>query len=39
MDYSEAYNRLENLRRLRPNMGTDSTAALLGELGDHTPNS
>ena len=37
MDYSEAYNRLEGLRRLRPNMGTDSTAALLGELGDpHT---
>ena len=37
MDYSEAYNRLEGLRRLRPNMDTDSTAALLGELGDpHT---
>ena len=34
MEYHEAINTLERLRRLRPEMGTESTAALLAHLGD-----
>jgi dihydropteroate synthase len=34
MEYHEAVNRLEGLRRLRPKLGTETTASLLAELGD-----
>jgi dihydropteroate synthase len=34
MEYYEAVNRLEGLRRLRPKLGTETTAALLASLGD-----
>jgi dihydropteroate synthase len=34
MEYHEAVNRLERLRRLRPKLGTETTAALLEHLGD-----
>ncbi|MDS0476183.1 dihydropteroate synthase [Natrinema sp. 1APR25-10V2] len=34
MEYHEAVNRLERLRRLRPEMGTDATAAMLADLDD-----
>jgi dihydropteroate synthase len=34
MEYHEAVNRLEGLRRLRPKLGTETTAALLSALGD-----
>lgn len=34
MEYHEAVNRLERLRRLRPNLGTETTAALLAHLDD-----
>ncbi|MEF8851915.1 MAG: dihydropteroate synthase [Haloarculaceae archaeon] len=34
MEYHEAVNRLERLRRLRPKLGTETTAALLTHLDD-----
>ena len=34
MEYHEAVNRLERLRRLRPKLGTETTAALLAHLDD-----
>jgi len=34
MECHEAVNRLERLRRSRPKLGTDTTAALLAALGD-----
>jgi len=34
MEYFEAVNTLEGLRRLRPKKGTETTAALLEHLGD-----
>ena len=34
MEYHEAVNTLERLRRLRPKLGTETTASLLGFLGD-----
>jgi dihydropteroate synthase len=34
MEYHEAVNTLERLRRLRPKMGTETTASLLAHLGD-----
>ena len=34
MEYHEAVNRLEGLRRLRPKLGTDTTASLLAVHGD-----
>jgi dihydropteroate synthase len=34
MEYHEAVNALERLRRLRPKLGTETTASLLAELGD-----
>ncbi|RQG97339.1 dihydropteroate synthase [Natrarchaeobius chitinivorans] len=34
MEYHEAINRLERLRRLRPEMGTDATEAMLAEIGN-----
>jgi len=34
MEYYEAVNTLEELRRLRPKKGTETTAALLSHLGD-----
>ncbi len=34
MEYHEAVNALERLRRLRPKQGTETTASLLGHLGD-----
>ena len=34
MEYHEAVNRLERLRRLRPKLGTETTAALLEHLDD-----
>jgi dihydropteroate synthase len=34
MEYHEAVNQLERLRRLRPKLGTDTTAALLAHHGN-----
>ena len=34
MEYHEAIHRLERLRRLRPKLGTETTAGLLAHLGD-----
>jgi dihydropteroate synthase len=34
MEYHEAVNTLERLRRLRPKLGTDTTASLLAHLGN-----
>ncbi|PSP98865.1 dihydropteroate synthase, partial [Halobacteriales archaeon QS_5_70_17] len=34
MEYHEAVDTLERLRRLRPKLGTETTASLLAELGD-----
>ncbi|MEF8841174.1 MAG: dihydropteroate synthase [Haloarculaceae archaeon] len=34
MEYHEAVNTLERLRRLRPKLGTETTASLLEHLGD-----
>jgi len=34
MEYHDAIQRLERLRRLRPKLGTETTAALLAHLGD-----
>lgn len=34
MEYYEAVNRLEQLRRHRPKLGTGTTASLLAELGN-----
>jgi len=34
MEYNEAVNRLERLRRLRPKLGTETTAALLATHGN-----
>ena len=34
MEYHEAVNKLERLRRLRPKLGTETTASMLSELGD-----
>jgi len=34
MEYHEAIDRLERLRRLRPKLGTETTAGLLAHLGD-----
>jgi dihydropteroate synthase len=34
MEYHEAVNSLERLRRLRPKLGTETTASLLEHLGD-----
>ena len=34
MEYHEALGRLDRLRRLRPKMGTETTAALLAAVGD-----
>ena len=34
MEYQEAVNRLERLRRLRPKLGTETTAGMLSALGD-----
>ncbi|WP_318570818.1 dihydropteroate synthase [Salinigranum marinum] len=34
MEYHEAVNRLERLRRLRPKLGTETTASLLSEVGN-----
>ncbi|WP_327053931.1 dihydropteroate synthase [Halomicrococcus gelatinilyticus] len=34
MEYHEAVNRLERLQRLRPKLGTETTAAMLGHLDD-----
>ncbi|MFB6219702.1 MAG: folylpolyglutamate synthase/dihydrofolate synthase family protein, partial [Halobacteriaceae archaeon] len=34
MEYYEAVNTLEGLRRVRPKLGTETTAALLDDLGD-----
>ena len=34
MEYHEAVNRLERLRRLRPKLGTETTASLLAHLND-----
>jgi dihydropteroate synthase len=34
MEYHEAVNRLERLRRLRPKLGTETTASMLAQLDD-----
>ena len=34
MEYHEAVNRLERLQRLRPKLGTETTADMLANLGD-----
>ncbi|MDJ1434689.1 dihydropteroate synthase [Halostagnicola sp. A-GB9-2] len=34
MEYHESVSRMERLRRLRPEMGTETTAAMLSNLGD-----